>query len=105
VLPLQLRDQLAQQVLKEHQSMFEEVLRLLKIFHQQAMLEMTHLLSTQMVICISGVELHGAALARLLGHKVLQDLLVRILPLLAQRVHKVRLELLVLLVLQVLIQL
>jgi hypothetical protein len=33
VLPQQLQDQLVQQALKEHQSMFEEVLQLLEIFH------------------------------------------------------------------------
>jgi hypothetical protein len=93
VLPQQSLDQLAQQVLKEHQSMFEEVLQLLKIFHQQVMLEMMHLLLTQMVICMSGVGLNGAALVRLLDRKVRLVLLVRTLQFLAQRVHKVRLAL------------
>jgi hypothetical protein len=60
------------------------------------MLEMTHLLLIQMVICMSGVELHGAALVRLLDLKALLVLLVlqvQILQLLVQRVHKVRLVL------------
>jgi hypothetical protein len=56
------------------------------------MLEMTHLLLIQMVICMSGVELHGAALVRLLDLKALLELLelqVRPLQLLVQQVQLV----------------
>ena len=67
-----LRDLQVALVLKEHLSMFEEVLQLLKIFHRQAMLETTHLLLTQMVICMSGVALRGAALVKLLVQLVPQ---------------------------------